>query len=222
MSIEAGRGRRALVLVAHADDETLGVGGTLQKLVKTGWSVSVAIVSDGIVRVRGVNQDNRPGAHAACRRLGIAPPAFLGFKDQKFDLEAVADLANAAAGLGVEPDLVISHVDSDLNADHRITGEVAKILARPKKKPVSLLACEIPSASFWAGQPFHADYYVDITDELETKIEAFACYEHELQEYPHPWSREGLRLLAQYHGMQSGFRFAEAFKVIRGYEGRLP
>jgi hypothetical protein len=44
----------------------------------------------------------------------------------------------------------------------------------------------------------------------------------ELQDYPHPWSKKGLKLLAEYHGMQSGFRFAEAFSVIRAYEGRLP
>ena len=31
--------KSALVLVAHADDETLGCGGTIQKLLRGGWKV---------------------------------------------------------------------------------------------------------------------------------------------------------------------------------------
>ena len=134
----------------------------------------------------------------------------------------MADLANAVATLGLEPDLVITHVDTDLNRDHRLTCEVAKIIGRPKRKPVALLGCEVPSTSFWNGMPFPANYYVDITDQIDSKIAAFACYHNELQAYPHPWSREGLSLLARYHGMQAGLEYAEAYHVIRGIAGLLP
>lgn len=212
----------ALVLVAHADDETLGCGATIPKLLRAGWSVDVVIVSDGIIRTRDEVQDNRGDAEAACAVLGLPAPTFLGFMDQKFDAVPVADLANAAGRLGLEPDLILTHVETDLNLDHVITAQVAKIIGRPKRKPVAILGCEIPSTTFWSGVPFPANYYVDASTDLDTKIEAFTRYKHELQPYPHPWSREGLRLLAQYHGMQSGFPFAEAFVVIRGYEGRMP
>jgi len=57
---------------------------------------------------------------------------------------------------------------------------------------------------------------------LLTKIEAFAVYRNELQKYPHPWSREGLKLLSQYHGMQCGCPNAEAYQIIRGHMGLLP
>jgi LmbE family N-acetylglucosaminyl deacetylase len=33
--------RNALILVAHADDETLGSGGLIQKLVRDDWNVDV-------------------------------------------------------------------------------------------------------------------------------------------------------------------------------------
>ncbi|HEU4628918.1 MAG TPA: PIG-L deacetylase family protein [Gemmatimonadaceae bacterium] len=215
--------RCALVLVAHADDETLGCGGTIAKLVRHGgWRIRVAILGDGIVRARGGEQDNRGGAAAACAVLGVPAPDFLGFPDQKFDTVPVADLANAVSALGVQPDLILTHAETDLNRDHRLTLEVAKIVGRPRSRPVSILGCEIPSTTFWNGGPFPANYFVDISAELETKIEAFTRYTNELQPYPHPWSREGLRLLAQYHGMQCGLPFAEAFTVVRAYEGRLP
>lgn len=214
--------RMALVLVAHADDETLGCGGTICRLAREGWKVEIVVLSDGIVRARAGEQDNRLHATAACKALGVAAPRFLGFADQRFDSVPIADLANAVGMLQLEPDLILTHVVTDLNRDHRLVCEVAKIIGRPRRKPVSLLGCEVPSTSFWNGAPFQANYYVDISDSIEAKLEAFACYENEIQPYPHPWSHEGLRLLAQYHGMQSGLRFAEAFSVIRGYEGRMP
>lgn len=218
MSIE----RRALVLVAHADDETLGCGGTIVHLVKTGWSVEVVIMSDGIVRARDSEQDNRGDAVRACEILGVPPPRFLGFPDQRFDTFAMADLANAAARLDLAPDLILTHVESDLNRDHRLTCEVAKIIGRPRKRPVSILGCEIPATTFWNGATFAANYFVDISETIEAKTRAFACYQNEIGQYPHPWSLEGLRLLAQNHGMHAGVGFAEAFSVIRAYSGRLP
>ncbi len=38
---------RVLVIVAHPDDEVLGMGGTIAKLVKNGCVVDVMIVTDG-------------------------------------------------------------------------------------------------------------------------------------------------------------------------------
>ena len=215
--------RQALVLVAHADDETLGCGGTIAKLARQGgWEVRVAILGDGVVRTRGLEQDNRGDAAAACGVLGVPAPDFLGFPDQKFDAVPMADLANAVGTLGVAPDLILTHAETDLNRDHRLTLEVAKIIGRPRVKPVSILGCEIPNTTFWNGGQFPANYFVDISAELDTKVDAFTRYTNEVQPYPHPWSPQGLRLLAQYHGMQCGFAYAEAFTVVRAYEGRLP
>lgn len=215
--------RNALILVAHADDETLGSGGLIRKLVKEQWTVDVVIMSDGTLTVRGVVEDNREDAVTACKILGVEkPPVFLGFEDQKFDTYPMADLANAVMELGLAPDLIVTHVDTDLNMDHRLVCEAAKIVGRPKRKPVAILGSEIPNTSFWNGHVFPANYYVDISDEIDTKIEAFAVYRNELQAYPHPWSREGLKLLSQYHGMQCGCPNAEAYHIIRGHSGLLP
>ena len=211
----------ALILVAHADDETLGAGGTIQILIKNSWMVKIVIISNGILDVRGTIEDNRAAAESACKMLGAQPPVFLGYADQKFDQTAIADIANTVMNLKLTPDLIITHSSRDLNLDHRITCEVAKICGRPKNKPISILECEIPNASFWGGNVFRANYFVDISQVIDKKIEAFSKYENELQEYPHPWSKKGLRLLAEYHGMQSGCQYAEAFELVRGYGGRL-
>jgi LmbE family N-acetylglucosaminyl deacetylase len=211
----------ALVLIAHADDETLGAGGTILKLIEKGWIVNIVAISDGKITVRGKKQDNSKNFEEACKFLGVEKYSLLKFKDQKYDTLPISDLVNAVEKLKLQPDLIITHNQEDLNKDHRITCEVAKIIGRPKTKPISILGCEIPGSSFWNGKVFQANYFVDITKHIDLKIDAFAKYHNEIQEYPHPWSKKGLKLLAQYHGMQSGFKYAEAFNVIRGYEERL-
>lgn len=214
--------KKALVLVAHLDDESLGVGGLIPKLIKADWKVSVVFLSDGILKVRGEIQDNRDDACKACKILGVGEPAFLGYEDQKFDKYPIADMANSVAILNLDPDLIITHVETDLNLDHRLVLDVSKIIGRPKNKPISILGCEIPSTSFWNAKQFPANYYVDITNELDIKIKAFSQYKNELMPYPHPWSIKGLGLLAEYHGMQAGYKYAEAYQLIRGYGTLLP
>ena len=213
--------KEALVLVAHADDETLGAGGTIAKIVRAGWKATVVVISDGR-RFGGGDKENRPGAEAACQVLGVHELHFIGVPDQQFDTVAMATLTDSVVQLHLTPDLIITNSDADLNLDHRITCDVAKIIGRPRLKPVSILSCEIPATSSWNGKPFPANYYVDITEHIDTKIQAFKLYENEIQPFPHPWSEQGLRLLAQYHGLQCGMPYAEAFTVIRGYEGLLP
>ena len=215
--------RSALVLVAHADDESLGCGGTIPKLLHDGWNVDVVMLSDGVITTRGeVTDDNRAAADAACAVLGVGAPAVLGFADQLFDTVPMAELANAVFSLGHRPDLILTHAVTDLNRDHRLVAEVAKIIGRPRGRPISILACEVPGTTMWNGQVFPADFYVDITDTLATKLEAFSCYGNEVQEPPGTWSLEGIELLARYHGMQVGVGAAEAFTVVRGMAGLLP
>lgn len=206
-----------MVLAAHADDETLGAGGYIPILKKQGCQVNVVIVSSGLLTVRGIVENNRDDAIKACKILGVDDVAFLGYEDQKFDTYPIAEIANSVYGLNQQPDLIISHVGTDLNKDHRIIAEVAKIVGRPKKKAITILGSEIPNTSAWNGEPFFANYYVNIESTIQTKIEAFSQYSNELQEFPHPWSKKGLEVLAQMRGMEAGCNFAEAFYVERAF-----
>ena len=52
-------------------------------------------------------------------------------------------------------------------------------------------------------------------DTNEEKIRAFEQYETEIREYPHPRSKEGIRILAQYRGLECGKKFSEAFILVR-------
>lgn len=215
-------GRTAVVVAAHGDDETLGCGGTLARLAADGWDVRVVVVSDGTVpRPDGV-ADNRSATARACAVLGVEAPVFLGFADQRLDTVPLVDVTAALVGLGLEPDLLVTHAATDLNHDHRRVAESVLVAWRPGPRTPSVLAMEVPGSTAWSGTPFDARLYVDVTDTFETKVEALQEYHHELRPAPHPRSVAGIRATAAYHGLQAGCALAEAFGVVRAVAGRLP
>ena len=53
-----------------------------------------------------------------------------------------------------------------------------------------------------------------MTDTIEAKINAMACYRSEKKEYPHPRSAEGLCALGRLRGTNVGVGNAEAFELL--------
>ena len=62
---------------------------------------------------------------------------------------------------------------------------------------------------------FAPNYFVDISELLEQKIDIMRNYSSELGIHPFPRSEMSIRALAVLRGAQSGFCFAEAFQLLR-------
>jgi len=124
-----------LVVAAHPDDETIGVGATLGSLVALGARVRVLHVTDGAPRdpaLRPTLRDVSPVEAAAARRAelvsalragGLEPDAVLapalGVPDQEAAL-AMVEIAHAIARhlAEVPPDVVITHPYEGGHPDH--------------------------------------------------------------------------------------------------------
>ena len=65
------------------------------------------------------------------------------------------------------------------------------------------------------GKAFSPNYFVDITEYLDEKIEALKIYDTEFAEAPFPRNLEAVKALALLRGGASGCHYAEAFKVIK-------
>lgn len=63
--------------------------------------------------------------------------------------------------------------------------------------------------------PFIPNFYVDITEYLEEKINALNIYDTELGEPPFPRSIEHVKALAIVRGAAAGVKYAEAFRMIK-------
>jgi LmbE family N-acetylglucosaminyl deacetylase len=94
-SIEPGRGRVVLIVVAHADDVSLFLGGTVASWSDAGWRVLVVRVTDD--RWDSVGSDeastiaaNREEFERSCAVLGVAEIVELGYPtDTLGDVSAV-------------------------------------------------------------------------------------------------------------------------------------
>ena len=210
-----------LFLVAHADDEALGPGGLIKKLTKNKAKVKLAVLSDGKITVRDKLIDNSKHLNQSAKILGLKDVSLLNFKDQKFETYPISEIANSVLNLKFQPDIIVTHAKSELNRDHRITLEVAKIIARPHKKKCSIMSFAIPNNSFSNHEKFQPNFFVDITKEIKEKISAFKKYQNEIQKYPYPYSVSSLELTAKYYGFLSGYKYAEAYEIIRLYENHL-
>ena len=80
------------------------------------------------------------------------------------------------------------------------------------------MSFEIPSSTDWAlfkNKQFHPNYYIDISDHLNEKINLMKYYKKELRTYPHSRSISSIKSLASVRGVSCGVKFAEGFYLNR-------
>lgn len=218
--------KNVLILAAHPDDEVLGCGGIIQKHVAEGCQVFVGVVTDGSSSQYPNDIQKHHTKIKECEEanklLGVTEVVFLDFPDMKLDTVPHAELNNKINELveKIRPNIIYTHSKFDLNLDHIAIARSTEVVSRPGKVYLEkVLAYEVLSSSEWSRmESFQPDVFVDVEQYLEKKVQALKLYKTECREYPHPRSSEGIQTLAQYRGLQSGFRRAEAFKLIVSYE----
>lgn len=225
-----------LVVAAHHDDETLGCGGTIARLAAKGHPVTVTVLGQGTVSrdpdlgssdQQGVLERMKAQAKQAAQILGATFVQAGRFPDNAFDSVPLLDIVRSVETMieTVKPQLILTHYAGDLNIDHRVTSQAVQTAARPMPGSFvrTILTFEVLSSTEWAPQgspPFNPNVFFDVTESLELKIEAMRCYFAELNAFPHPRSKQGIRLLAGMRGMSSGVQAAEGFALVRTLAGQ--
>ena len=222
--------KKALVIAAHPDDEVLGMGGTIAKLVKAGCVVDVLIVTDGSSaqyrdsdHLAEIIEAKKKETRNCVDVLGIRDIHYGELPDMKLDttphirinqvIEEVIDK--------VQPDAVFTHFWGDVNCDHQNVYKSTLVAVRPVMGQVvkELYCYRVPSSTEWtpnkADTMFMPNYFVDIEQYAEQKYKAFSCYSTELREYPHPRSVQYLRENDKVVGLRVGLLAAEEFVLLR-------
>ena len=218
-----------LCIVAHPDDEVLGVGGTLARHSAEGEDVHVCILSDGVTSRyddKSAAQDEierrRDRARRACEILGATVSCY-GFPDNSFDTVPLIDIVQTVERelYDHDPTVVYTHHYGDLNIDHELACRATLTAARPLpgNSVDRILAFETLSASEWAvpepGNTFQPTSFVAVDEHLETKEDALSVYKSELRGRPHPRNIETVRENARVWGAKAGISAAEPFEVLR-------
>ncbi len=218
--------KNILIIAAHPDDEILGCGGVIQKHKAKKENVFVCIVTDGSSSQypgdKKIANEKRKECLDANNFLGVSEVFFLDMPDMRLDgvnhieiNKKIEDVINKTT-----PKIIYTHSLSDLNSDHVEVAKSTLVACRKRKEFLrDVISYESLSSSEFPGKkPFRPNFFVDVEDFLEKKIEAFLIYKTERRLYPHSRSPEGIRILAQYRGLQSNMRAAESFKIILKYE----
>lgn len=213
-----------LVVGAHPDDEVLGVGGTIAKHEDAGDEVHILIVTEGTTQQyedENLIDQKKAAARACADVLGVTDLHFGNLPDMRLDAvdhvsinEVIEDVVDKVA-----PDVVYTHSQREVNRDHVKLHNSTLVATRPGSGVDTILAYETPSSTDFSPDTdgFDPELFVDIADHLDTKIDAFAKYDLEVRDFPHPRSPEALRALAKSRGVARGVEAAEAFDVLRAY-----
>lgn len=211
---------RVLVIAAHPDDEVLGCGGTVARHVTAGDRVTTVIVCEGeSLRYGedGVGQEEH--ILEANEILGVDDVRTLDFADQSLDARPLTEIIEPLVEIvnEIEPTVVYCQYGGDVNRDHQILFEAVLVATRPTQLSIrTVLAFDTASSTEWAyPRTFDPDTWVDISETLDKKLAAMACYESELRRYPHPRSLEALENRSRGWGNRVCLDAAEVFMSVR-------
>ncbi|MBA3531885.1 MAG: PIG-L family deacetylase [Ardenticatenales bacterium] len=222
---------KVLLVAAHPDDEVIGAGGTLSKHVQQGDSVSIVILAEGLTsrKAKYVKPDEEAlrlshnETHRACEVLGVHDVHREDLPNLRLDSLMFLDIVKKVQFHidKMQPEIVYTHFGGDINVDHGITFRSVMTATRPLPNcPVKwVFAYETLSSTEWNYEQrsaFNANYFIDISSQLDIKLRAMAQYKSELREFPHPRSLQAMEHNARIWGVRSGFLAAEAFVVVRG------
>lgn len=232
--LESFRNKRILIVVAHPDDELLGLGATMHRLINDfGVKTHVVILGEGITS-RSDQHDivkweqelkiHKENIKSAQDIIGYHIVSAYDFPDNRFDTVALLDIIKVIdkEKETFKPDIIFTHHGGDLNIDHQRTFEAVITANRPlqSENVQAIITFETPSGTEWKSptdpRHFLPNLFIEISEKnLQAKITGMECYEFEKRIFPHPRSPESLKILAQRYGVMMGGNFFEAFQIIR-------
>ncbi|MGC1787918.1 MAG: PIG-L deacetylase family protein, partial [Terriglobales bacterium] len=184
-----------LIIAAHPDDEILGCGGTMTRLVREGREVRIAILAEGMssryARRADADQQELQHLHAraqqAADKVGAKELVLCNLPDNRLDTVPLLEVVKTVEDLVARfrPEIIYTHHPGDLNIDHGVVHRAVLTATRPMRGQCvsDVYAFEVPSSTEWAFQrlepSFRPNVFVDITDSLDTKIAAMSCYDTE-------------------------------------------
>jgi len=219
-----------LVIAPHADDEVLGLGGTMAKLAASGEKVVVAVLTGHGDQEHPLWPPEawdvvRAECQSACRILGASEVLFRELPAACLDVTPAWQI-NAVVNEvidTVKPSQIFIPFANDLHKDHGALAYATSVATRPYlalgKQVKRILAYETLSethlAPAYLEPAFQPTAFSDISEFLDAKLEAFAAYKTQIQEDNMPRSLRGIRSQAHYRGCSIGVEAAEAFVVLR-------
>ena len=220
--------KKALIIAAHPDDDILGCGG-LMSLYQSKIEFKVLFIAEGsscrftdlecIECQKEISRRNQM-AVSALNKLSINQYHFCNFPCGRLDQVPLIEINKAIEKQisDFKPDTIFTHSDIDSNQDHVKVNKATIIATRPFNTCVeNVLEYEVLSSTEWGFRDsFVPNVFLELSEvNILDKVKSLSVYETEMREFPFPRSKDGIINNARYRGMQSGFNYAECFRLVR-------
>lgn len=220
-----------LAVGCHPDDLEIGCGGTLALYAKKGHDVFMCHVANGdmghkVIMPEELAELRTKEAEAAGAVLGAKKVFNINVGDLFVDShneDQVREIVEVVRA--VRPDIIITHSPEDYMRDHV---ETSKLVFNASFSS-SIPHYDTPSKPYagivpiyymdtLAGVGFLPEEYTDITETLETKLNALEKHESQIK-----WMRDHdgidfldfVRTVSKFRGLQSGVKYAEGFRSCK-------
>lgn len=223
---------RVLAIGAHPDDIEIACAGTLAKCVKRGDKVIVCHVSTGnlghviippdeLTKIRA-EEARRAGSLAGIEVIGADFNDLDIFDNNREARDRIVEVIRYA-----NPDFIITHNPDDYMPDHTAVSRLvfdasfaATLPNYPPKTDAPANLVPIYYMDTLAGVNFIPTEYVDISDEIDLKLQMLNCHESQIvwmRDHDHIDFPDMVKTCSRYRGYQCGAQYAEGFRMCNVY-----
>lgn len=165
--------QNVLIIGAQYDDSELGAGGVMARLVSEGKKVYKITLSSCTVKELNIDgKRTKECSAAACKVLGVNEIEFEGqeYGNVAFSQAVMQMLEGIIKSHKI--DTAVIHHCEDFQSDHLASHLIAKVAGRHCKNILMF-----QSNPYITG--FKPNFFVDISDYVQKKRDALACYDSE-------------------------------------------
>ena len=217
---------KVLVVAVHPDDETLGCGGALLKHKANNDEIHWLIVTEikesegySVSKIKKRSDEIKKAGDL----FGFDSISTLGLSTTKVDRYGMSELITKISSVinKVRPNIVYLPFKGDVHSDHQYIFNAAysctKTFRYPFIKKIYMMEVlsETELSLSAVGDGFTPNVFVDISNQIDKKIEIMNIYESELGKHPFPRSERNIRALATYRGATAGCDYAESFILVK-------
>ncbi|MCK4794719.1 MAG: bacillithiol biosynthesis deacetylase BshB1 [Desulfobacteraceae bacterium] len=213
--------KKAMIIAPHPDDAELAMGGTIAKMIESGWDVVIVDLTDGEPTPFGSKQLRQKETQKANRILGVKKRICLQMPNRYLQ----ATLENRKKLAEVirlnQPDLLFVPVMPNHHPDHI---EAAK-LVKGARFEAKFQKTSMAGTPHWVPREYgyysthrlghdKPSFIVDITDIWDKKIKAIQAYQSQIKNISsaNPVSLlEKVEVSCRYFGQCVGCKYGEPF-----------
>jgi len=207
---------RILAIGAHYDDVEIGCGGMLLKRAAQGDQIFILSITDSGYNTpnNGVSRSADVAYQEAQKAADIIGAELICLNKPTLHLIHNEEFAYEFDDViqRTQPDVVLTHWGGDFHSDH---AAVSLSSVRAARHIGTILMYR--SNWYSTETTFNGNYFVDISDYLEQKLELIRVYRSVLEPVDYSWI-DFIRKQNEYEGLRIGVRAAECFSCIKAVE----